>query len=157
MTDEEGRRRLAELMQQHRQRLGLSVNEAVNRSGGAISRPTWTNAESSLRIRDTGYAPIERVLGWMPGSVRRILAGGEPTLATMADGTDAYPLLDALSVPADWPLRRAQTSSMPAALAEEIERVARMHHLPVEERMRIVRTMVELNEEAARQHAERPS
>lgn len=41
---------------------------------------TWTAAEKGTkRTAEYIYGPMERVLGWAPGSVDQILAGGEPT------------------------------------------------------------------------------
>lgn len=72
------RERLAQLIAAYRKRRGLSVRAAAGAAG--IDRMTWTAAEKGTkRTAEYLYGPIERVLGWAPGSVDEILAGGEPT------------------------------------------------------------------------------
>lgn len=59
--------------------MSLSVSAAAR--GAGIDRGTWTSVESGSRATEEyNFARIERVLGWGAGSVRSILAGGEPTL-----------------------------------------------------------------------------
>ncbi len=43
-----------------------------------MSPVTWGRVEKALPVRALSYAGVERVLGWAPGSVAAILAGGEP-------------------------------------------------------------------------------
>lgn len=62
---------------------------AAARSAG-IDRATWTAVENARRkTEEYQYGPLERVLKWAPGSVSRILAGGEP--APLPDAEAAAP------------------------------------------------------------------
>ncbi|MFG2056645.1 helix-turn-helix domain-containing protein [Micromonospora sp. NPDC048930] len=72
------RERLGQLISAYRKRRGLSIRAAADAAG--IDRDTWTSAEKGTkRTAEYIYGPIERVLGWAPGSVDQILGGGEPT------------------------------------------------------------------------------
>ncbi len=72
------RERLGQLIAAYRKRRGLSVRAAAD--GAGIDRMTWTAAEKGTkRTAEYIYGPIERVLGWAPGSVDQILTGGELT------------------------------------------------------------------------------
>ncbi|WP_328339457.1 helix-turn-helix domain-containing protein [Micromonospora sp. NBC_00421] len=77
--DELGQReRLANLIRTRRLERGLSASKAAQAAG--IDRATWSNAETGARrTAEHNYAGIERALGWQPGSIDAILAGGEPT------------------------------------------------------------------------------
>lgn len=59
--------------------MGLSVSKAAREA--RISRVTWAAVESGTRETEAyNYGVIQRVLGWAPGSVDAVLAGGEPTV-----------------------------------------------------------------------------
>lgn len=98
MVDGEGgRRRLAWLVKQQRQSLGLSVRAAASKAG--VDRATWTGMEDGSRgTQDRQFAGIERALEWPPGAIAAILrdestqapydaASREPWTHTSADGT----------------------------------------------------------------------
>ena len=58
--------------------LGMSISKAAREAG--ISRATWTAVEDGSRETEPyNYGLVEKVLGWAPGSIEAVLAGGEPT------------------------------------------------------------------------------
>jgi hypothetical protein len=76
---DEGRRRLGALISRRRNELSLSLTAAAKAAG--IHRDTWTGLERAERTTEPYiYGRFERVLGWSPGSIERILAGGDPEL-----------------------------------------------------------------------------
>lgn len=80
MDEQDGRRRLAEIIKTRRLERGLSTSKAAQAAG--IDRATWSTAESGTRrTSEHNWAGIERALGWRTGSIAEILQGGEPTLA----------------------------------------------------------------------------
>lgn len=65
------RRRLAQLVKQQRQNLGLSVRAAAKDAG--VDRATWTGLEDGSReTQDRQFAGIERALNWPPGTIDQI-------------------------------------------------------------------------------------
>lgn len=71
------RERLGEHVRARRRQLGLSVSDAAR--DAEVNRMTWDALERGTRAtRDSNYAGIEHALQWAPGSVERILEGGEP-------------------------------------------------------------------------------
>lgn len=77
MDGEGGRRRLAWLVKQQRQSLGLSVRAAAGKAG--VDRATWSGMEDGSRgTQDRQFAGIERALEWPPGAIDAILRN-EPT------------------------------------------------------------------------------
>jgi transcriptional regulator with XRE-family HTH domain len=65
------RRRLAQLVKQQRQNLGLSVRAAAKNAG--VDRATWTGLEEGSReTQDRQFAGIERALDWPPGTIDQI-------------------------------------------------------------------------------------
>lgn len=80
MTEAEQRLRLGELVAARREQLGLSVPKAADAAG--IYRDTWRDLEAGHRVmRSYNRTAVEQVLRWEQGSVKAVLAGGEPTLA----------------------------------------------------------------------------
>jgi hypothetical protein len=75
---------LATQVRQARQTAGISIDAAADSAG--MSPVTWGRVEKALPVRALSYAGVEKVLGWAPGSVAAILAGGEP--APVARHTD---------------------------------------------------------------------
>lgn len=74
---ETDRQRLGRLVGQRRQALGLSLSEAARQAG--VNRATWTGIEQrGTEAEDYTLARVEQVIGWKPGSVQAVLAGGEP-------------------------------------------------------------------------------
>lgn len=73
----EARERLGQIVSDRRRTLGLSLSAAARAAG--IDRATWTGMErGTRRTEEYNYASIDRALRWAPGSVDRVLAGGEP-------------------------------------------------------------------------------
>ncbi|MEU1240085.1 helix-turn-helix transcriptional regulator [Micromonospora parva] len=78
MDEQDGRRRLAEIIKTRRLERGLSTSRAAQAAG--IDRATWSTAESGTRrTSEHNWAGIERALGWTTGSIAAILGGGDPT------------------------------------------------------------------------------
>ncbi len=71
---------LAERVRQARLTAALSVDAAAVAAG--MSPVTWARVEKAQPVRALSYAGVEKVLGWAPGSVAAILAGGEPASLT---------------------------------------------------------------------------
>ena len=71
-------RRLGRFVAAERARLGLSPAQLAAQIG--LSKRTIENVEAGGRdtYRHTTLSRIEDALGWEPGSVERILAGGDP-------------------------------------------------------------------------------
>lgn len=80
MNPEMSRESLARAMRERRGKLGLTVVEAVERSGalGArVARSTWRELEDAARTRLTAPVgvKIDAVLGWPPGTATDIFQG----------------------------------------------------------------------------------
>lgn len=152
--------RLAERMRERRADLRLSSRRAAKLA--VIDPNTWASAEKGNRIRDTGFPGIEAALQWSPGSVREILAGGEPTLALGATQTvrpDSAPSTSLVREPRVvrgtgvvnlGGLHAEMRQAEPYDLAEEVERISQLHDIPVEKRMQMVRQVVEMHKERLR-------
>lgn len=71
---------VAQRVLHRREDLGLTRQQAVFNSDGAISLATWSNVEKAVNppYRRSSLMAICRVLGWSPDSVERILNGEEP-------------------------------------------------------------------------------
>lgn len=114
-------------MAQRRRQLGLSITKAAAAAG--IDRATWTSAENGTRtIAVHNRAGVERALGWAAGSVDAVLEGSEP---------------------ADLPPPTSPVSDDPK-LAAEVERIQGLP-LPAADRIRMIRALVDLYEEQARE------
>lgn len=112
-------------MADRRRQLGLSTRAAA--AAAQIDRTTWATAESGTRlIAVYNRAGVERVLGWEPGSVDAVLAGGEPKLLP--------------KTPA------AQTAD--ERLAAEVERIKGLP-MSAEARLRMISALVDLYEQQA--------
>jgi hypothetical protein len=86
-------RRLADYVVARRVELGMRERRALAAATGVTDR-TLGKLENGHRVSPSTLAVIENELGWLPGSCRRILAGGEPILAAApADGTYSDPTL----------------------------------------------------------------
>lgn len=74
-------RSLGEHVAARRNLLGISQSRAAKLAG--VSRTTWITWERDTATpEDYNHIHIERVLDWVPGSVKSIFAGGQPTLAS---------------------------------------------------------------------------
>lgn len=62
------------------------MHEAATHAG--MSPTTFGRIErgEDISVRHNTYAAIEQVIGWQPGSVTRVLEGGEPVLAIANPG-----------------------------------------------------------------------
>jgi len=80
-----------------RRELGLSVAAAAARGG--VDEATWERVEAAARpgYRRHREEGVCRALGWTPGSIERILAGGEPEPVAARPAKDAPLLLRPLS------------------------------------------------------------
>lgn len=76
--DDAARVRLGRYVRRRRIDLGLSIDEAAI-LGGKMSPTTWSRVEQGKKARELTYGGVERALKLASGSVRAILAGGEPT------------------------------------------------------------------------------
>lgn len=71
--------RLGNLIRARRRDLGLyTVVDAARRAD--ISRDTLAKVEAGERAKPVTYRKLEQALEWAPGSIDRVLDGGEPTL-----------------------------------------------------------------------------
>lgn len=81
---------LADLITKRRMELGLSDTQAARTVG--VAKGVWVGIERGTREPEERiYSQIERMLRWAPGSVRAVLAGGEPTVGA---GPQESPYLD---------------------------------------------------------------
>ncbi len=85
-------RRLADYVVARRVELGMRERRAFAAATGITDR-TLGKLETGQRVSASTLAAIENELGWAPGSGRRVLGGGEPTLSAAADGEYADPTL----------------------------------------------------------------
>lgn len=87
-------RRLADYVVAARVALGMRDRRSLGVATGVTER-TLGKLENGQRVSASTLAAIENVLGWTPGSCRRILAGGEPATTSPAQdsGQDADPTL----------------------------------------------------------------
>jgi hypothetical protein len=86
-------RRLADYVVARRVELGMRDRRALAAATGITDR-TLGKLENGQRVSPSTLAVIENELGWTPGSGRRVLAGGEPSMAAAAaDGQYADPTL----------------------------------------------------------------
>lgn len=68
--------RLGGLVRQRRDALNLSQRVAANNAD--VSDETWLKIENGRKVSDRSLAKAERALGWRPGTIDHILAGGDP-------------------------------------------------------------------------------
>jgi hypothetical protein len=80
--------RLADYVVARRVELGMRDRRALAAATGVTDR-TLGKLENGRRVSASTLGVIENHLGWTPGSCRRILAGGEPSVVGAAnDGRD---------------------------------------------------------------------
>jgi transcriptional regulator with XRE-family HTH domain len=91
-------RRLADYVVARRVELGMRDRRALAAATGVTDR-TLGKLENGQRVSPSTLGVIENVLGWAPGSCRRILAGGEPHAisAPASDRHYADPTLEHLA------------------------------------------------------------
>ena len=89
--------RLDELMRDRRFALGIRTWRALSERAG-ISYETLRAVRAGGNPGDATADGLERALRWKPGSIRAVLAGGEPTPRLPGDMTDAGRAEDELSV-----------------------------------------------------------
>ncbi len=70
-------RRLADYVVARRVELGMRDRRSLAAATGVTDR-TLGKLETGHRVSASTLGVLENVLGWAPGSCRRILAGGEP-------------------------------------------------------------------------------
>jgi transcriptional regulator with XRE-family HTH domain len=86
-------RRLADYVVARRVGLGMRDRRALALATGITDR-TLGKLENGQRVSSSTLAAIENELGWVPGSGRRVLEGGEPGLvAAGVDGEYEDPTL----------------------------------------------------------------
>jgi transcriptional regulator with XRE-family HTH domain len=76
-------RRLADFVVARRVAVGFRDRRALAAATGITER-TLGKLENGQRVSASTLGAIENYLGWTPGSCRRILAGGEPTVGSSA-------------------------------------------------------------------------
>jgi transcriptional regulator with XRE-family HTH domain len=76
-------RRLADYVVARRVAVGFRDRRALAAATGITER-TLGKLENGQRVSASTLGAIENFLGWTPGSCRRILAGGEPTVGSGA-------------------------------------------------------------------------
>ena len=74
-------RRLADYVVARRVELGMRDRRALATATGITER-TLGKLENGQRVSPSTLGVIENVLGWAPGSCRRILAGNEPSASS---------------------------------------------------------------------------
>lgn len=98
--------------------LGISQDEAIERSGGGVSKPVWSimeNARQSSFKRRT-KAAVCRALGWTADSLDLIAKGGAPVVNGSAPVTGPDVVV---------PTRTASTDDRLDALEKQVQRLAR--------------------------------
>jgi hypothetical protein len=83
--DGEDWQRLADYVVARRVELGMRDRRALAEATGVTER-TLGKLENGQRVSPSTLGMIENRLGWAPGSCRRILAGGEPTMGSPSLG-----------------------------------------------------------------------
>jgi len=81
--------RLADYVVARRVELGMRDRRAFAQATGVTER-TIGKLENGQRVSPSTLAMVENRLGWAPGSCRRILAGGEPTVPSTDRGHAEY-------------------------------------------------------------------
>jgi hypothetical protein len=80
MADEDWQR-LADYVVARRVELGMRDRRALAEAT-AVTERTLGKLENGQRVSPSTLGMVENRLGWVPGSCRRILAGGEPNVAS---------------------------------------------------------------------------
>jgi hypothetical protein len=81
--------RLADYVVARRVELGMRDRRALAAATGVTDR-TLGKLENGHRVSPSTLGVIENELGWAPGSCRRILSGGEPTMLTGTTDASDY-------------------------------------------------------------------
>lgn len=91
--------RLGALVSERRGDLGLTQEDVRAAGGPSTATQRLIEGAHQSRYQPVILARLEAALGWQPGSVRRILAGGEPVPVSAAPA--AVPLAAAPEPPAE--------------------------------------------------------
>lgn len=75
--------RLGRRVRERRENKGMTIVEAATAAG--MSHVTWGRVEKGERVRPLTYTAIDRALGWVAGSCRAVLGGGEPILTVTTE------------------------------------------------------------------------
>lgn len=125
--------RLGRAVAERRLELGLSVRAAAMIA--EINRATWgTLEEGDRRLSRHLWKGVEGALNWAPGSVSRILAGGDPTTLP-----DDHPEVVAPALPPDFDL------------SAEIDRIKRLD-ISARTKLELARQITDLYEQAQAEH-----
>jgi transcriptional regulator with XRE-family HTH domain len=81
--------RLGDYVVARRTALGMRDRRAFAAATGITDR-TLGKLENGKRVSASTLGAVENELGWVPGSCRRILAGGEPVLAQGSASASRY-------------------------------------------------------------------
>jgi len=98
-------RRLGRMLERRRGELGYGFRQrarfARERGGGMISVKTISRLENGERASypESTVGTVEAMYQWMPGSVERVLAGGEPNPFLVAPAPDRNPITAADASP----------------------------------------------------------
>jgi hypothetical protein len=87
MAEQEDWQRLGDYLVARRIALGMRDRRALAAITG-ISDRTLGKAENGRRVSASTLGALDNHLGWAPGSCRRILAGGEPSLPAATAGPE---------------------------------------------------------------------
>jgi hypothetical protein len=98
-------RRLGRMLERRRGELGYGFRQrarfARERGGGTISVKTISRLENGERASypESTVGTVESMYQWSPGSVERVLTGGEPNPVLLAPGPDRNPIASATASP----------------------------------------------------------
>ena len=81
--------RLADYVIARRVELGMRDRRALAEATGVTER-TLGKLENGQRVSPSTLGMVENRLGWAPGSCRRVLAGGEPSVGSPDPGQAEY-------------------------------------------------------------------
>lgn len=81
MTSPEAAQRLGRLVRQRRKQLGMTQADIQAAHGPSTATLRLIENGRHIDFRASTSDPLERILGWAPGSINSILAGGDPTLS----------------------------------------------------------------------------
>jgi hypothetical protein len=81
--------RLGDYVVARRTALGMRDRRALFAATGVTDR-TLGKLETGHRVSASTLGAVENHLGWAPGSCRRILSGGEPTVVTADTGQPEF-------------------------------------------------------------------
>lgn len=134
---DEGWARLGRVVADRRLELGLSVRAAAARAG--INRATWgTLEDGDRRLSKHLWTAVEEALFWEPGSIDRIIAGGDPT-----PRRNPHPETIEPALPPGFDLRA------------EIDRISRLN-IPARTRLELVKQITDLYEQAQAEDRQTP-